>query len=164
MRCAEKLRDYVFLELLRPTRLMNWLHPSFWALRFFERHLRRFMNDALDGQTVPLVIPIPLPAGMYEGIETWLPEIRVMLVLWLRFTDHRYITRVQVALVDGMLDQIINVALSQCLPKDLRLLDPRLAGFTEPIDLTFQVALNWVRHNRLRIELNDLRVKLHLPP
>ena len=58
--------------------------------------IRRFLNDALDGQSVPVAIPIAVPEGMYEGAEMWLPEIRVLLVLWMRFTDTNYITGVQV--------------------------------------------------------------------
>ena len=40
-----------------------------------------------------------------------------------------------------MLDQIANVVKSQVLPKDARDLDPRLAGFEEPLDLKFNVVL-----------------------
>lgn len=163
LHAAEHLREYLARELLNPRRPLNWVHPMCWVWQLFERQLCHFLEDALDGQCVPLVVPIPLGAGMYSGIQTWLPEIRVMLILWLRFTDHLYITRLQVAVVDGMLDRVINAVKSQVLPRDLRQLDARLAGFAAPVNLEFDVALRWIRENRLRVELNDVHATLHLP-
>eukprot|EP00930_Biecheleria_cincta_P044863 TRINITY_DN30908_c0_g1_i1.p1 TRINITY_DN30908_c0_g1~~TRINITY_DN30908_c0_g1_i1.p1 ORF type:complete len:777 (-),score=133.74 TRINITY_DN30908_c0_g1_i1:29-2359(-) len=159
---ASKLRDYFLQEFLARSRPLNWSHPAFWLLQFFELPLRHFLDSCLGGQAAPMVIPIPLPAGLYSD-TIWLPEIRVMLILWFRFTDHRYVTGVSVALVDGLIDQIVNVAKAQMQPEDLRSLDARLADFTEPIDLKFDVALRWAAEDRLRIEFNDLSVKLGLP-
>lgn len=163
LRASEKLRDYFMSEFLSVWRPLNWCHPAVWILQLFERQLRCFMHDALDGQTVPLVIPIPLQAGKYEGSQVWLPEIRVMLVLWCAFSDKRYISRVTVAMVDGTIDQIANSLKAQLMPDDLRDADPRLAGFTQPIDANFNIALKWTASDKLRIEMNDLHVKLHLP-
>jgi len=157
-------RDYFKNEFCTLKRPMNWLHPMCLILGLFEEPLRRFLDDAVDGQAVPLVIPIPLPEGVYNGIQTWLPDIRVMLVLWFRFhEDGKYINRVTVALVDGMIDQIANVVKDQSLPPDLRDADPRLAEFKEPIDLKFNIALNWLSDSRLRLEINGISAKLVLP-
>lgn len=160
VRAAEVAREYMKYEYLTLRRPMNWLHPACVAMNVFERQLRTFLNDALEGQEVPLAIPIPTPEGWYEG--TWLPEIRVMLVLWFNFNDLRYVKRVEVALVDGMLDQIANVIKPQVLPDDLRVWDPRLAGFTDTVDLKFDIALRWVAQ-RLRVELHNLNLKLSIP-
>lgn len=159
---ASKLRDYFLQEFLARSRPLNWSHPAFWLLQFFELPLRHFLDSALGGRAAPMVIPIPLPAGLYND-TLWLPEIRVMLILWFRFTDHRYVTGVSVALVDGMIDQIVNVVKAQLQPEDLRSLDARLEDFTEAIDLKFDVALRWAAEDHLRIELNDLSVRLGLP-
>jgi len=160
---GRKVREYFINEFCTLRRPLNWLHPMCVVLGLFEEQVRTFLNDALDGEAVPVAIPIPLPEGMYEGIQTWLPEIRVMLILWFRFTDRSYITGVRVALVDGMIDQIANVVKAQCMPSDLREWDPRLADFTEPIHLDFDIALQWATETRLNLELNNIRAKLHLP-
>jgi len=160
---ANHIRSYVRDEFLNLplSSPRQWLHPMCWVLQFFELQLRRFLNDALDGRTVPVIIPIPLPAGVYNGI--WLPDLRIMLILWFRFTDQRYVTEVAVAIVDGMLEQMINVIKSQLLPEDLRELDPRLNDFTEPIKLTVDFASKWIQDNQIRIDLNGVHTTLHLP-
>mmetsp|Transcript_102774 Transcript_102774/g.276002 ORF Transcript_102774/g.276002 Transcript_102774/m.276002 type:complete len:407 (-) Transcript_102774:63-1283(-) len=154
---------YLVNEACNWRRPLNWLHPLCWVLGLFERQLCIFLDDAFDGQVVPLVIPICLPEGMYSSIQTWLPEIRVMLVLWLRFSDRRWVTSIKVAVVDGMIDQIANVVKSQCIPPDLRDTDPRLRDFTEPIDAKFEVALRWSAESRLHLQFNDFSMRLGLP-
>lgn len=158
-----KIAEYLIDEFCTLRNPRNWIYPMSWIMSFFEQPLRRFLNDAFDGRTVPLVIPIPIPDGMYSGMQMWLPEIRIMLVLWFRFADRNYVTQVSAAVVDGLIDQVANVVKSQCIPPDLRDQDPRMAGFTAPIDLKFDVALRWVADNRLHVEFNDLSLRLGLP-
>lgn len=154
---SEHVRKYFLYEFLH----RHWLG---WLLWLFEHQLfLSFLNDAVDGQAVPLAIPIPLAPGVYSDLEMWLPEIRVMLILELRFTDQHYITGVTVAVVDGLLDQVANTVKAQSLPKDLRELDARLADFMEPIELRFDVALSWPQDERLRLELRNVGTSLHLP-
>ncbi|CAK9010421.1 unnamed protein product [Durusdinium trenchii] len=145
---AELFRNYVLHEWLSKQRKWNWMHPAFWILHFFEAPLRGFLNASFDGQHVPLVIPIELPAGNYSS-GLWLPEIRVMLVLWLQFQNHHYVTGIEAVIIDGMLDQIANAVKAQSLPHDYdwREEDPRLTDFTEPINLKFDVALRWGRED-----------------
>lgn len=164
VRFAELLRNYVLHEWFSRRRALNWLHPAVWIMQFLECPLRDFLNSSFDGQHVPLVIPIELPAGTYSS-GLWLPEIRVMLVLWLQFQNHRYVTSIEAVVVDGMLDQIANAVKAQLLPADYdwREEDPRLTDFTEPVNLTFEVALQWAREDKLYIELKDLSVRLCLP-
>eukprot|EP00931_Biecheleriopsis_adriatica_P085663 TRINITY_DN6039_c0_g1_i2.p1 TRINITY_DN6039_c0_g1~~TRINITY_DN6039_c0_g1_i2.p1 ORF type:complete len:765 (+),score=108.41 TRINITY_DN6039_c0_g1_i2:188-2296(+) len=162
LQLSEKLRDYILYEFLSVRRMWNWCYPAVWIFQLFECKLRSFMDNAVDGQTVPVVIPIPLAAGKYES-GLWLPEIKVMLVLWVRFTDHRYVAAVSVAVVDGILDDVANSLKQQLMPADLRTADPRLADFTEPIETDFKIALKWTAEDRLRVELRDLLVKLQLP-
>jgi len=164
LRAAEIVRDYVLQELLDTGRLLNWVHPSFWLLQCFESPLRRFLNDAFEDHAVPVVIPIPVPEQYYPAIECWLPEIRVMLILWFRFReDRRYVVKIRVAVIDGMIDQLANVAISQLMPPDLRELDHRLAEFAEPIELKFDVGLDWISEARLQLEIKDVAVRLCLP-
>ena len=71
----------------------------------------------------------------------------------------------EVVVVDGLLEQVANCVKAQLLPEDYdwREEDPRLTDFTEPINLSFRVALRWGREDQLYIELKDLAVKLCLP-
>ena len=70
VRAAEVAREYMKYEYLTLRRPMNWLHPACVAMNVFERQLRTFLNDALEGQEVPLAIPIPTPEGWYEARGT----------------------------------------------------------------------------------------------
>lgn len=68
------------------------------------------------------------------------------------------VTGVEVAVVDGILEQVANAVKAQLLPADYdwREEDPRLTDFTEPINLHFRVKLRWGREDKLYIELKDL--------
>lgn len=154
VRAAEIFRDYILSEWMTPSRPLNWLHPLPWILHLLELPLRELFNDCFEDQVVPLVIPIELAAGTYSS-GIWLPEIRVMLVLWMQFTDRRYVKGIEAVIVDGMLDQIANVVKVQLVPEDLREMDPRLRGFTEPVNLGFD--------EKMYVEFKDLKVRLGLP-
>lgn len=160
---GELLRAYFVEESCSLGRWRNCLRPLCWALRTCEAGVCRYLNEAFGDEVVPLAIPITLPEGMYPGIQTWLPELRIMLVLNLAFQDRRWVRSVKLAVVDGTLDQLANVIKSQWFPPDLRDTDPRLEDFTEPIDVKFDVALRWTADSRFRVELNDLSARLALP-
>ncbi|OLP83346.1 hypothetical protein AK812_SmicGene35913 [Symbiodinium microadriaticum] len=162
VRAAEIFRDYILSEWMTPSRPLNWLHPLPWILHLLELPLRELFNDCFEDQVVPLVIPIELAAGTYSS-GIWLPEIRVMLVLWMQFTDRRYVKGIEAVIVDGMLDQIANVVKVQLVPEDLREMDPRLRGFTEPVNLGFDVAIRWAGEEKMYVEFKDLKVRLGLP-
>jgi len=154
---SEFVRGYILEEFLR----RHWLG---WLLWFFEEQIfLNFLNDAVGGQVVPVAIPIPISQGRYSAIDMWLPEIRVLLLLEFCFVDRHYLTGVTVGVVDGLLDQIANAVKAQSLPKDLRELDARLGDFTEPVELHFDISLQWPQEERLRVELRDVMTSLHLP-
>mmetsp|Transcript_60058 Transcript_60058/g.133959 ORF Transcript_60058/g.133959 Transcript_60058/m.133959 type:complete len:741 (+) Transcript_60058:16-2238(+) len=162
VRLSEVFREYCLYEWMTSRRPLNWMHPTTWVLHFLERPLRELLNDCFGGQAVPIVIPVDLPAGMYSS-GVWLPDIRVMVILWLQFTDHRYIRGIEAVVVDGMLDQIANAVKVQLVPEDLREMDPRLRGFTEPVNLRFEAILRWANEETVYIDLKDLVVRLGLP-
>merc|ERR1712232_560514 len=148
-------REYILNEWYR----YHWLG---WFVWMFERPLlRRFVSRAIPDKTIELAIPIPVPAASSNYL--WLPDIRVLLIIELNFSDHRWLRSVKAAMVDGMAEQILHCCRMQLLPKDLRELDPKLQDFSQPIELNFEIVLNWLAQNKLQLELHDLRTKLYLP-
>lgn len=152
---SEFVRSFILLEWYR----YHWLGWLLWACE--RRLFLGFLQDALGDGTVELAIPIPVPAGSSSYV--WLPEIRVLLILELRFVDRHYIRGIKVAVVDGQAEQIANALRPQLCPEDLREWDPRLAEFTEPIKVDVEVALQWPQDDLLRLELRNFQTTLHLP-
>lgn len=148
-------RAYILREWYR----YHWLG---WFVWFFEAPLlRRFVSRAIPGTSIELAIPIPVPAASTNYL--WLPDIRVLLIIELNFSDHRWLRSIKAAMIDGMAEQILHCVRRQLLPKDLRELDPKLQDFSQPIELDFELALNWLAQNKLQVELHDLQTTLHLP-
>ncbi|CAJ1402478.1 unnamed protein product [Effrenium voratum] len=114
---------------------------------------------------VPVVVDLEVSEGLYSvGGETlWLPSFPLALILKCHLERRPFVSSVQVAVTDEIVDQILDVVQTELRSLDLRALDPRLAGFVEPINLQLQAMLSWPHATTLRLDLQGIKVHLRLP-
>lgn len=71
--------------------------------------------------------------------------------------------RLRVVLPDSVVGHVISRVSSQVSEIDWRLVDRRLDGFVEPLEVKFDLALEWVTEHCPQIDVRNFVVRLHLP-
>jgi len=125
-----------------------------------------FRRWGTEWQTVPFVMDVET-GDLDLETQTWpdglkLPSLRIAILCDLNIVGTEA-SQVQVVIPDGLLDQFAQRTRQQMEEIDLRTQDPRLAGFTEPLNLLFDLSLEWTELNELALELRNLRSTLYLP-
>lgn len=160
-------RDYL-LEQLFPGRCcrcaVEWLEPG----------LRRWIAGAFqDEAAVPLLVErrmkehvVPIMENAEEFL--WIPRVPVLLQLDLNPLGTgagcgTLVRRARVAISDQELKSLIDAVTEQVVRWDLRELDPRLAGFTQPVRVDFKFHLHWPCAGKLEAAVSDFKLDLHLP-
>jgi len=72
-------------------------------------------------------------------------------------------SKVSMVVPDGLQDKWAQCYRRQCRELDLRKLDTRLVGFTEPLRVNFDIAVVWPETNQMSFELSNLNSVLCLP-
>lgn len=163
-RLASMIKDYVFAKLP----VLQLLGGAGGCLvPLIERWLIRCLAEEVDGPpVVPVVAHVEIPAGMFEvvGEQIWLPSFSLAVFLDCELCPGKpYVTEARVAIIDAHIEQVLDVLQTEVGAMDLRTLDPRLDGFSEPINLLAQVALSWPEASLLRIDVRNLKAHLSLP-
>jgi len=160
---ASILGDY-FCKELPLTKLIGQS-----GMAWLNERLSRFLAASVDEQTSPAVLPVVLHAEVSEGLykslgETWwLPSFSFAVIFQCRLEAGMQVSAAQVVFTDETIDQVLDVLQTEIRDVDFRGMDPRLAGFAEPINLHFQAMLSWPLTSSPRLDIRNLKVHLSLP-
>lgn len=153
--------------------------------RFFvgllERMLLKWATAHMhyEAHTVPLLIPITIPEVDIpltedEDVSLSLPEYTFFLHLGLGLVEDPSWRRgsgvglrvrdLRATISDAELGRILSAVNEQIVRWDLRALDPRLQGFTEPLCMNFRFSLDWPTSGKeIRASFRNFNLDLHLP-
>jgi len=162
-------RNY-FLEAVSPER-----GPACSLRALFRSFSHRWLLDTLR-ETVdtehpqPFVVDVDLDPWEVE-LESYsfnlkLPRMRFAFVFHLDLTrkgESTHIVRAYVAFSDDWLSNLLQSFRDQLLGWDLRELDPRFAGFTQPVYAAFDLDCSWASPDTLRLVGRALKTRLDLP-
>lgn len=158
---ASILGDY-FCKELPLTKLIGQS-----GMVWLNERLSRFLASSVDES--PAVLPVVLHAEVSEGLykslgETWwLPSFSFAVIFQCRLEAGMQVSAAQVVFTDETIDQVLDVLQTEIRDVDFRGMDPRLAGFAEPINLHFQAMLSWPLTSSPRLDIRNLKVHLSLP-
>lgn len=118
---------------------------------------------------IPMAFDLEMPEmllGAGEG-ALWMPRFRYLLQLELNFESTfgpLIVSKASVAIPDEQLEKVLEVLTVQLEGVDIRSLDQRFGGFPEPILTALDLRLSWPQPDRMTLELQRLKSRLHLPP
>jgi len=124
------------------------------------------LTQSIDGQpVVPIVLHAEVAEGLYSicGETLWLPSFFFALVLECHLSSEPCVPAIQIVVTDDIIDQVLDVLQTGLQGVDMRKLDSRLAGFTEPINLHCQAVLSWPHASSPRLDVRDIKVHLEIP-
>lgn len=160
---AKLLREHLLFEVLKKQRPLRG-----WLLQLIEAPLLSYIAGLMfpRGQPLPLTVAVEVPEVKLEIGQTSIhtPRFTCMLVLELRLAYRGpNISKVHMAVTDEQLEKVQSALSSQLPDLDLRLLDSRLGGFTQPIGLEGNLHLSWLECDLPKLEMQDVKINLHLP-
>lgn len=123
---------------------------------------------APNWQAVPFVMDVETGEMKLElDPEVWpdglhLPNVRVALLVHLGLSGDLP-SSVRIAVPDTIIKEISESLRKQIGELDIRTLEPRLSGFTQPFRVDFQVALEWPQVDKCKLVIQGLKSSLHLP-
>jgi len=146
---------------------IRWGHlatPLFERIRPVLKAL--FKSWGPEWEVVPFVMDLETGDLSLET-DVWpnglkLPSMRVAVLCDLNVFGTGP-SQVSVVIPDGLIDEFAQMYRQQLQELDMRTVDPRLAGFAEPLRLTFDLSCNWPEVNELEFKMTNLKSTLHLP-
>mmetsp|Transcript_106722 Transcript_106722/g.297031 ORF Transcript_106722/g.297031 Transcript_106722/m.297031 type:complete len:799 (+) Transcript_106722:60-2456(+) len=162
-RLAGLMRAYYLDDALRGG-------PGAWLLRLAEPALHAFMRSAVEteGSAAPVVFEVELDEWEME-LEgySWnlrFPSMRLAVLLHLSLDGGApRCRRACIVLPDALLQRLVQSLRQQAVGWDLRELDPRFSGFTQPVHVAFDLEAKWTSPSVLRLDALGLRSRLDLP-
>jgi len=132
------------------------------------RALARSVLETGPESTAPVVFEVELEEWEIElenySFNLTLPSMRFAVIFHLSLEGGApRTTRFFAVLPDGLLDRVAKKLQSQVCRWDLRELDPRFAGFTQPAHVDFDLRFRWSEDGSPLIEGRSLRSRLDLP-
>ncbi|CAJ1359681.1 unnamed protein product [Effrenium voratum] len=115
-----------------------------------------------------LTLVVPVDLDPWE--VTWdfsqnlkLPSMRFAVVLHLDVSASCRFSRVSAAFPEELTLNVARCLQEQIQQWDLREIDPRFAGFTQPARVTFDLEAEWISQQMLRLTTKNLGSRLDLP-
>jgi len=160
---AKLLREHLLFEVLRRQRPLRGS-----LLQCIEAPLLSCIAGLVmpRGQPLPLIVAVDVPEAKLEAGETAIhsPRFTCMLILELRLAYRGpNISKLHIAVTDENVDKVFSILSSQLPNVDLRLLDPRFRGFTQPVGIEGSINLSWLQCDVPRLELEDMKLHFELP-
>ncbi|CAJ1428702.1 unnamed protein product [Effrenium voratum] len=129
---------------------------------------RRWLFSSLRGVVDELTLVVPVDLDPWE--VTWdfsqnlkLPSMRFAVVLHLDVSASCRFSRVSAAFPEELTLNVARCLQEQIQQWDLREIDPRFAGFTQPARVTFDLEAEWISQQMLRLTTKNLGSRLDLP-
>jgi len=157
------LRDYYMNTRWRKgfgTRCLQAMEPALCALA-------RMVLET-EGAVLPVIFEVELDEWEIElegyAFNLRMPSMRMAMVFHLDMHQSAPRTRrVFAVLPDELLANVVQKLQDQIPEWDLRELDPRFAGFRQPVHLNLQLCAAWPKSDEFRLEAKQLRARLDLP-
>jgi hypothetical protein len=119
-----------------------------------------------EWETVPFVMDIDIGDLVIE-LDGWpdglrIPNLRLALLFDINLVGNE-LSKVRAVIPDSLVDEMFDSLRLQVQDLDMRTFDPRLAGFTQPLRLNFDMNIRWTSANDVEFNFTKVRSTLHLP-
>lgn len=169
------------LEALEPHvhgYLLDQLFPSRFPrclAEFLEPRLRRWAASTLqEGEATMFVFHLEftkeqdVPVGKEKNVLLRIPPYPLLVLVDVAPAGTGMgcgplVRRIRVAISDAEIQRILDVVTEQVAKWDLRELDPRFNGFTQPVQAEFKLDLRWPGASKGEVVVSDFKLDLHLP-